>query len=158
MVRRTLLALCSALLMVCLSSCGQTYKLVSISASPSSGNLFGAGTTQQFVITATYSNTKTAAVTLRSTGQIGTDKDPATNPLFDTSKLTLSSSGKLEVTGPLCTWTATQNTSTGTYSYATDPFVVTFSYTEDGVTAISKSLISVNSSADCYDGVNTSHP
>ena len=78
MVRRALIVLCFGLMTVFMASCGQTYKLLSITVTPgaldSSGNsaiyLDGDAAFQQLTVTATYSNTKTSDVTLKSTYQI----------------------------------------------------------------------------------------
>ena len=47
-------------------SCGQTYELASIELTPTSPNIIGIGGTQQFVVTAKYTNTKSEEITVKS--------------------------------------------------------------------------------------------
>lgn len=59
----------------------------------------------------------------------------------------------IQVIGLVCTWTATPtNSADTTFSYGTDPFVVTVSYTNNGITKTAQAFISVDSETGCYDG------
>jgi hypothetical protein len=145
---------------VFMSSCGQTYELQSITISPTAVSLEGGGAQQAFVVTANYSNTKTNVVTVKSAYQIGVPADEATNPLYNQASLKLNQSGIVEVVGVTCTWTTTPvNTgTTTTYSYGTDPYVLTATYTEGSKTVTAIALLSVNNAAGvCYDPTNP-HP
>ncbi len=160
MVQRALVLLCVGCMAVLMSSCGQTYELQSITISPTAVSLEGGGAQQAFVVTANYSNTKTNVVTVKSNYQIGVPTDEATNPLYNQASLKLNQSGIVEVVGVTCTWTTTPVT-TGTatsYTYGTDPYVLTATYSEGSKTVTAIALLSVNNAAGvCYDPTNP-HP
>jgi hypothetical protein len=143
MARRALIGLCVVFMCIFAASCGQTFDLQSITVSPSSPNVEGIGGQVALTVTAHYSNTKTANVTVHTK--------------FDTSTLppavTLNASGILEAVGPACTWHATPtNAGDSSFDYSTDPFIANASYTENGVTKTTPIFVSVDSVADCFDG------
>lgn len=151
MVQRVLTVLCIGFMCIFVAGCGQSYELQSISVSPTSPNLEGIGSTQQLAVTAHYSNTKSNDVTIRSNYELGA----SLNPLAPLDAVTLSTSGLLQdIVSPTtglgsCTWTATGIPPV----YTTDPYPVTITYTEHGVTATTYSYVSVDSGvALCYDG------
>jgi hypothetical protein len=144
MVRRALIVLCVGFMCIFAASCGQSYDLQSITVAPSSPNVEGIGGTQALVVTAQYSNTKTAVVTV-STTYDRSNLPPAT--------VTLSQSGILEAVGAACTWHAMPTNAGDTqFDYSTDPYPVTASYSENGITKTFQVFVSVASAAGCYDG------
>jgi hypothetical protein len=74
----------------------------------------------------------------------------------------VSKSGIAKAVNPngTCTWYAEPTSSANTaYSYGTQPYPVTVTYTENGVTATTMAYISVDSAAtDCYDGITYTAP
>lgn len=155
MLRRVLTVLCIGFVCFFAASCGQSFDLESITATPTSPNIEGIGSTQQLTVTASFTNQKTSDVTTRATYQVGASADP--NAPLDA--LTLNNSGLLQaVVSPTqqigsCTWHAqpTDNTLT-TYNYSTQPYDVTVTFTQNGVTATTHAYVSVDSAAGCYDG------
>lgn len=162
MVRRALVVLCFAFTTVFMASCGQTYHLVSISATPSTGyNLEVPGQTGAITVTATYSNTKTNVVTVSSKYQIAASSNPSA-PLSvnGVPALTVNQSGVVQASGSagVCTWTAAIPTGSTTYAYTSAPYTVNVTYTDSGVTVSSSVPISVATAANCYDGQAYPHP
>ncbi|MGA3126301.1 MAG: hypothetical protein ABSD13_06270 [Candidatus Korobacteraceae bacterium] len=162
MVRRAFILSCVGLLMVLLASCGQTYKLMSISVTPgalgatgsSAIDLDGIGSFQQLTVTALFSNSKTEDVTVNSTYQLGS----STDTLAPLSAVTVNTSGIVKAVGAACTWTATEASGTTIWQYQTQPYPVDITYTENGVTATTTAYVSVNSTGgSCYDPSNP-HP
>ena len=162
MVRRALVVLCLGLMTILLASCGQTYKLQSITVTAAAGsstasssaaaNIEGLGNTATLAVTAHYSNSKTEDVTVNSIYQVDASSDPRA-PLTD---LTVSKSGIAKAVNPngTCTWYAEPTNSADTvFSYGTQPYPVTITYTENGVTATTLAYISVDSATDCFDDV-----
>lgn len=165
MVRRALVVLCVGFMAVLMTSCGQTYKLLSITVTPgtldASGNsaiyLEGDAAFQQLTVTATYSNTKTQDVTLRSTYQIGTSdiskyfNNPNPAPL---SSVAVNNSGRISVVAPACTWDTEPTSSADTaWNYGLYPYHATITYTENGVTTTAYLDINVaNWAFSCFDG------
>jgi hypothetical protein len=143
---------CLALMCIFVSSCGQTYELQSITVSPSSPNLEGIGATQALAVTAHFSNSKTEDVTPHSQFVLGASADtpPNGSGLAPLSALTLSTGGVLEVVQTACTWHATPTGAT--FAYGTNPYLVTISYTNNGITKTTQAFISVDNATDCYDG------
>ena len=79
MVPRVLTALGAGFMAVLMASCGQTYKLDSITVAPATGyNLVSPGQTGALTVTATYSNTKTNDVTANSSYSSAPRKRPVT--------------------------------------------------------------------------------
>jgi len=153
MVWRVFALFCVGAMTLFSASCGQTYELQSITVTPSAPSLEGIGSTQQLVVTAVFSNTKTQVVTTSASYELGGSTDTKA-PL---DALTLTKSGQLQaVTSPTlgtgaCTWHATPTNSTDTtWGYTTQPYTVTITYR--GFTAIS--YVSVNSEGGCYDSAN----
>lgn len=165
MVRRALVVLCLGLMTILLASCGQTYELQSISVAATAGtstasastgsasaaaNIEGIGNTATLAVTANYSNSKTQDVTVNSIYQVDASTDPRA-PLTD---LTVNKSGIAKAVNPngTCTWYAEPTSSADTsFAYGTQPYPVTITYTENGVTATTMAYISVDSATDCYD-------
>lgn len=160
MVRRAWIVLFVGFMTVFMASCGQTYKLLSISVTPgalgatgsSAINLEGIGTFQALTVTATYSNTKTQVVTLKSAYQVGASAD-VNAPL---SALIVNQTGVVKAVDGACTWVAepTNPPTNTTFGYGTAPYTTTITYTENGVTATTTAFVSVNSLAGCYDPAN----
>jgi hypothetical protein len=164
MLRRAFILLCVGLLMVMLASCGQTYKLMSITVTttpagattPSAsawGNIEGIGNTATLAVTAHYSNTKTEDVTVKSTFEVG----DSTDPRAPTGALTVNVSGIAKAVDPngTCTWYAEPtNSADTTFAYDTKPYVVTVTYSGFTTTA----YVSVDSVVDCYDGITYTAP
>jgi hypothetical protein len=158
MVRRVFTVLCVGFMCVFVASCGQSYKLQSITVSPTSPNIEGIGALQQLTVTSHYSNTKSQGVTVHSSFELGASSDSASG-LAPLDAVTLSKSGVLQaVVSPTlgtgaCTWHATPtNASDTTFSYTTNPYPVTITYTENGVSATAYAFVSVASEGGCYDG------
>lgn len=148
MVRRVLILLCIGFITVFMASCGQTYKLQSISISPAAGySLTSAAPQGALTVTANYSNTKTADVTVHSSYQmVASALSTTTAPL---NAVAVNNSGIVTASGsvPACTWAAT--TSGGTTTYTPDPYLVEASYTENGVTATASVPIHVVTAPGC---------
>jgi hypothetical protein len=162
MVRRAFVVLCFAFMTVFMASCGQTYHLVSITATPSTGyNLEVPGQTGALIVTATYSNTKTSVVTVSSKYEISASSNPAA-PLSvnGVPALAVNQSGVVQAsaTAGVCTWTSSIPTGATTYAYVTSPYIVNISYTDSGVTVTTSVPISVATAANCYDGQAYLHP
>lgn len=165
MVRRTLIVLCLGLMTIFMASCGQTYKLLSITVTPgtldASGNsaiyLEGDAAFQQLTVTATYSNTKTSDVTLKSTYQIGASdiglyfNNPNPAPL---TAIAANRTGLISVIGPACTWdTEPTNSGDTAWAYGLYPYHAMISYTENGVTVTAPLDVNVaNWAFSCFDG------
>jgi hypothetical protein len=146
--------------MLMMASCGQTYKLMSIAATPSTGcSLEALGDTCQVHVTATFSNSKTSDVTLSTTHQLNASAAPNdAAPLSVNGVPAVTVSNALLVTASstvgVCTWTAVPNTDGSgktTYTYGTNPYELQLSYTNDGTTATTSVPINVNSVVGCYD-------
>ena len=130
------------------SGCGQTYSLQSITMAPPSPNLSGIGASQQFTVTAHYSNGKTEDITTKVAFVL------SPSALAPLSAETISASGIVQNVVGACTWTAVANPAPATgYTYGTDPYTLTATYS--GFTA--ESFVSVASLADCWNPSNT-HP
>jgi hypothetical protein len=133
---------------VFMSSCGQTYQLQSISVTPSYINLAGSGAEQQFVVTATYTNSKTNVVTLKSSYQIDSSPLNTTTPgVAPLSSLNYNNSGLVEVVGPACTFVPT--TSGTTTTYGDSPYTFNVKYTEGSVTVTAVANIDVANAPGC---------
>ena len=168
MVRRVLVGLCVGFMCIFAAGCGQTYTLQSITVTPQSPNLEGIGATQALTVTAHYSNTKSSDVTVVSSYQLGVSADSSTvtgSGLAPLDAVTLSKSGVLQsVISPTlgtgaCTWHATPTgTSKATFAYTTNPYSVTVTYSENGVTVTGHSFVSVDAVGDCYDGLTYPAP
>ncbi len=159
MVRRTLIVLCVGVITVLLASCGQTYKLQSISITPAAGyNLTDANPQGALTVTASYSNTKSNVVTVNSSYEIqASPLSSTTAPLSvdGVPTVTVNKSGVVTAssTAVACTWVAV-NTN-GTTTYQSEPYLAQASYTENGVTATASVAINVATSAGCGGQSNT---
>jgi hypothetical protein len=161
MVRRALVVVCFGFMVLALASCGQTYELQSITATPTSAVLFGSGATQALAITAHYSNGKSHDVTTQASYQLAIPATETGNSLYSLKAVTVNKSGMVEIVGVTCTWTAVPNTSgtATTYAYGTDPYLLTVTYEENSHTATAIVPVSANNAVGvCYDGTNTTHP
>jgi hypothetical protein len=127
-----------ALLLV---SCGQTYELASIELTPTSPNIVGIGGTQQFVVTARYTNTKSEDVTLKSTFTIAAPN--GTILVVPPSALNMSPAGMMEVIQGACTWTKSGTTTDPVYG--TTPYVLKATFDKHDAIA----FVSVASIAGC---------
>jgi hypothetical protein len=148
MVRRALIVLFFGLMTTFMASCGQTYKLQSITVAPASPNIEGIGSSQQLTVTAHYSNTKTQDVTNQSTYQIGASSD-INAPM---NAVMANNSGIVKVVDGACTWVAepTDPPTDSKFLYGTSPYTVTITYSGFTTTA----FVSVNSLAGCFDPSN----
>jgi hypothetical protein len=161
MVRRVLTGLCVGFMCIFVASCGQTYKLQSITVTPgtadsagnSSINLEGDGAFQQLTVTAHYSNTKSQDVTVNSTYELGASQmGELIAPLESVS---VNKSGMVNVLNYACTWDTepTNPPTDSTFVYAVLPYKVTVSYTENGVTSTAYLDVNVaNIGGYCFDG------
>lgn len=152
MVQRALVLLCVGCMAVFMSSCGQTYELQSISVSPSYANLTGAGAEQQFVVTATYTNTKTNVVTVKSNYQLNASPLNTSNPgVAPLSSVKYNNSGLVEVVGAACTFAPTTTTTGGTTTttYSSNPYTLTIGYTEGSKTVTAIANIDVTNTPGC---------
>ena len=151
MVQRALIVLGVGFLAALMASCGQTYKLDSITIAPATGyNLVSPGETGALTVTANYSNSKTNDVTLNSSYQLGSSLAPGdAAPL---QALSLNKSGVVTASSTIgaCTWVASTEGTTPTY--ATYPYPVTVTYAENGVTVTAIAPISMATAANCNDG------
>jgi hypothetical protein len=125
------------------SGCGDSYELQSISIDPTHPNVVGIGGTQQFTVTAHYSNNKTSDVTRRATFQISAPSGGGSfAPL---SAVTINANGLVEALNPgACTWMVSGTSPN--WLYGTDPYILTVSF--GGKTV--EGYISVASIAGCY--------
>lgn len=145
MGRRALVVLCLGFMTVLLASCGQTYKLESITISPAAGySLTTADPQGALTVTATYSNSKTADVTVNSSYEIlASALNSSTAPLSvnGVPAVTVNKSGVVtaNTAAVVCTWSGTQP----------NPYQAQASYTENGVTASAIVSINVATAAGC---------
>lgn len=177
MVRRLLTVLCLGALCFLLANCGQTYQLQSITVTPgalgatgsSAIALDGIGSFQQLTVTASFSNTKTENVTAQSTYSVGgsmmdtdlgnPDCESSHTCVAPMSALTVDNSGIVKAVGMTCTWDAEPTNATDSaFGYATEPYPVTVTYTNNGITATTKAYVSVDDVAGCYDGIGFPAP
>ena len=131
------LIICALLLV----SCGQTYELASIELTPTSPNIIGIGGTQQFVVTAKYTNTKSEEITVKSKYTI--TAPGGTTLVVPATALAVSPTGMIEVMQGACTWTKS-----GTVAapiYGTTPYVLKATFQGHEATA----FVSVASIAGC---------
>jgi hypothetical protein len=157
MVRRALVVLCVGFMCIFVASCGQTFELQSLTVSPTSPNLEGIGATQALTVTAHFSNSKTQDVTRISSYQLGASADGSAvtgTGLAPLTAVNLSTSGILQAVGASCTWHAspTDSPANTKFDYTTNPYPVTITYSNNGVTATAHSFVSVASAGACYDG------
>jgi hypothetical protein len=140
-IKKILSLIACGIIVFTLTGCGDSFELQSISLEPTHPNLVGIGGTGQFIVTAHYSNNKTADVTRKATYVIGASVQPGSAPL---SAVTINANGLAEAVDASCTWTHTgiaPDYEYGTYPY---PLDVTF----EGKTV--RGFISVASVAGCY--------
>ena len=137
MARRMMLVVLAVALTMLLAGCGQTYEVVSISATPPRVALSSTTTSQQFKITATYSNTKTEDVTTQASYSM-TDSTASTAPL---DGISYNNAGLVSLTAtPSCTYTT---------STASNPYTLNVSYSNNGKTVTTSAYIDVNNSSTC---------
>jgi hypothetical protein len=130
------------------ASCGQTYKLQSITVSPAAGYILEAlGSSGPLTVTANYSNTKTDNVTTSSTYEVGGSTAPGdAAPL---GVVTVDNSGVVHNSSTVLACTLVPTTSNGTTTYAHAPYPVNISYTENGVTVTTSVPIDVTTAPGC---------
>jgi hypothetical protein len=151
MVQRALTVLGAGFLAALMASCGQTYKLDSITIAPATGyNLVSPGETGALTVTANYSNSKTNDVTANSSYELGSSQAP--DDAAPLQALSLNKSGVVTASSTIgsCTWVA--STVGTTTTYATYPYPVTVTYAENGVTVTASVPISMADAAGCNDG------
>ncbi len=155
MGRRALVVLCLGFMTVLLASCGQTYKLESITIAPAAGySLTNAVPQGALTVTATYSNSKTADVTVNSSYEIlASALNSTTAPLSvnGVPTVTINKSGVVSASGAAvaCTWSGT------TTPYLPNQYLAQASYTEDGVTATASVSINVATAPGCVGQTGT---
>ncbi len=140
MGRRALVVLCWVFMTIVMASCGQTYKLQSITISPAAGySLTNASPQGALTVTASYSNTKTADVTGKSSYEILASS--LSNTTAPQNAVMINKSGLVIASGatPACTWSGTTQS----------PYMAQASYTEDGVTAMASVPINVATASGC---------
>jgi hypothetical protein len=149
--------LCVGSLAVFMSGCGQTYKLDSISASPSTGyTLTSPGATGAITVTATFSNSKTSDVTLNSNTSYNIQQSPLFSPTVNTINpnptMPIAMAGgpgtvQAITNVPGCSYAAV--TSGGTTTYEAAPYTVLIKYTNDGITKQATVPIMVETESPC---------
>jgi len=167
MVRRALQVLCFAFMVAFMASCGQTYKVQSLTVTPgamsASGSqqitLLGIGAYQQLTVTATFSNSKSQDVTSASHFQLNAPNMPANlNPTVAVplTSVSLSPSGKVTVLSTACTSDTepVPNSNNTAWTYFTYPYKAQISYTDNGVTVTTLMDINVINSRYCWDGTD----
>lgn len=153
MVRRAWIVVCIGVIAVCMASCGQTYKLDSITIAPAAGYVLTTANPQgALVVTANYSNTKTAVVTVNSTYQmlaspLSSTTAPSSVGGVPTVSIDKSGNVTASATATACTYAAT--TSGGTTTYAAYPYSAQATYTDNGVTATATVPINVATAPGC---------
>ncbi len=148
MARRVSIVLFIGVIALFMASCGQTYELQSIAVTPAAAKLVGSGATQTFVVTATYTNTKTGVVTTRAKYQINESPLNATNPgIAPMSALNVNASGLLEVIAPACTFVPVGSGTATTYGAY--PYTLVVSYTENSKTVTGYAQIGVVNTPGC---------
>jgi len=151
MVRRAWIVLCIGVIAVCMASCGQTYKLDSITIAPAAGYvLTNANPQGALIVTANYSNTKTAVVTVNSTYQIlasPLSSTTAPSSVGGVPTVSIDKSGNVtaSATATACTYAAP--TTGGTPQPY--PYSAQASYTDNGVTATATVPINVATAPGC---------
>lgn len=139
-IRRVISLIACGVVAVALSGCGDSFELQSISLEPTHPNLVGIGGTGQFVVTAHYSNNKTADVTRKATYVIS-----ASESIFaPLPAVTINANGLAEAIDGACTWTHTGVAPN--YEYATNPYPLDVTF--EGKTV--RGFISVASVGGCY--------
>jgi hypothetical protein len=168
MVRRVLGVLCLGITVLFMSSCGQTYKLLSISVTPgtltpsgdSQVELVGIGAFQQLTVTATFSNTKTQVVTVdpNTKYELGSSLMPSNlNPsvAVPLQNVVVSNSGMVSVLSAACTYdTEPISSADSSWTYFTYPYKLKVTYTNNGVTATAIMDVNVLNTRYCFDGTN----
>ncbi len=140
MGRRALVVLCLVFMTIVMASCGQTYKLESISISPAAGySLTNASPQGALMVTASYSNSKTANVTTGSSYEIlasalGSTTAPPNAVMVNNSGVVIASGATMA-----CTWNGATSS----------PYMAQASYTENGVTATASVPINVTTASGC---------
>jgi len=143
MLRRVLAGLCVGFMCIFVTSCGQTYKVVSIDVTPANGySLDSSSPTGQLTVTATYSNTKTSDVTLSSSYSVQGSGNPIPEAA-PVGAVVINNSGLVTASGTLlaCTFDATTST-----PY---PYIAQVSYTNNGVTVHATAPINVATAPGC---------
>jgi hypothetical protein len=139
-IRKIISLIACGVVAVALSGCGDSFELQSISLEPTHPNLVGIGGTGQFVVTAHYSNNKTADVTRKATYVIS-----ASESIFaPLPAVTINANGLAEAIDGACTWTHTGVAPN--YEYATNPYPLDVTF--EGKTV--RGFISVASVGGCY--------
>lgn len=110
----------SAVIIISLAGCGQTYELVSLEITPNHPNLVGIGAMQQITLTARYSNTNAVDVTQR--GVYSITAPSGTTLVVPSTAVTVSPAGMVQVVQGACTWVNTGTTTAPIYG--TTPYVL----------------------------------
>lgn len=148
MSKKILVLFGTVLLVMLLASCGQTYELQSIEVEPTSPNMIGIGGTQQFTVTAHYSNTKSTDISHRATYTITPPPFAPAGYAVMPNAVTISPTGFGEVVQGACTWSSSSTTDAKgnvTTVFGTTPYTLTVSF--EGKQAVS--FVSVASIAGC---------
>jgi len=141
---------CSILALLCLG-CGQTFQLQSLDIAPQNTILGAVGSVQQLTVTGTYKDLKTQSVPATYpdtrvedvTKRVAYSLQSPGGSVFAPANALAVNSGLVKVMDAACTWTATTDGTTTTYT--TTPYILTASL--DGVQGTS--FISVASSVGC---------
>jgi len=137
-VRRLFLGL-GVVAMFLMASCGQSYEVKGITVTPAYVSLAQGGS-QQFTVTATFSNSQTEDVTLRSSYSLGASAaDAANKGVAPLTALTYNNSGYLQVVGGACTFTNSNGAKVG------NPYSLNISYTNNGKNVTTVAQIDVSS-------------
>lgn len=123
-----------------LTGCGGA-TLQSVEITPTSASLVGIGATQQFSVTATYSNGRQLDVTLHSTYTVATPNP--LGPVTPDNAIVMNATGMGQSVLGACTWVAS-GTSTA-QTFGTSPYVLTATF--DGLSGTS--FVSVASLVGC---------
>jgi hypothetical protein len=151
MLRRVLAGLCVGFMGIFVTSCGQTYKLESITVTPAAGYILTNSSPQgALAVTANYSNTKTSVVTATSTYEAGNSTAP--DDAAPLGVVTVDNSGVVTASGTTLACTYVTTTSGGVTTIVPYPYPVTVTYTENGVTATKTVPINVATALPCGTG------
>jgi hypothetical protein len=151
--KRALASLFLSFLLLCsltmLTSCGQTYELVSLEVEPGEANLPGLGAIQQYQVLAHYSNTKTVDVTHQSSYALTPPSSAPPGYVVTPNAVRFTQDGMAEAVLPgACTWTGVTTLDAAgkpTTVYGTNPYTLTVTF--EGKSA--PAYISVASIAGC---------
>jgi hypothetical protein len=130
------------------ASCGQTYRLESISVAPATGYTFTTlGESGPLTVTAYYSNTKSSDVTAVSKYVDAGSSAPNSPAAGDAVHTDLSGVVHVSSTVEACTYVST--TTNGVTTITPDPYAVNVSYEENGVIVHASVPINVATAPGC---------